>query len=195
MSKLAQQGQGCRTTRRRMVAAGAAASVLALAGGALGVTPAALAAPPSRTLAGAALVSSTPVVPTIAVDGVTLSRSSVAVSGCASLPVTVRMHVKRASGTYDETTTPAAVLSRVGAAPAHPERPRERLVHLKLASGTATDGIYEGVTQVHSTMNGAFKVSQVTTLSWEGAKQLPEAAVSGPVLTTAITKPFRITGS
>ncbi|HEY3558834.1 MAG TPA: hypothetical protein VGL05_15285 [Kribbella sp.] len=129
--------------------------------------------------------------PNLHITSVTLSRTSVAVSGLNTVPVTVTVKGSYGSGTPEENKAPVnVILERTGGSGQRSTLWSTNLP--RLANGTWGGSLY-----VPSTANGTFRVSGVMTGPYfpNSGRSTTPSPYPGPVLTVTGTHQPKITAS
>lgn len=173
-----------------------AAAIVALAGGVVplgGPTASAAPAVTCRTQLGGEGT------PRFTADSVRLSATSVAPSGTKTAPVTVTAH---AGWTGAPRADYGSTCIRVGLsrAPvlsiANQQQWPKRYVSLRLVSGTPTDGVYSGTTQIPSTLSGTLTADEVISEDAfaDEYRDPAKVTVNGPTLKVAGSHVPRIVG-
>lgn len=120
--------------------------------------------------------------PELVVRSVALDRSTVRVSGLATVPVRVTVQASKTKQNVDAGSIYVLFTRTAGQEPGE-EAPESRLVELTLSAGTPSDGTFVGTTPIPSTMNGTFAVTRVYPwIDFLGGVDVEPVDVDGPSL-------------
>lgn len=126
--------------------------------------------------------------PGVTVGKITLSRSSVAASGVATVPVTVTASARVTDSEAMDTLVLGFIGRRSG------QQPSSLYVPLKRITGTPTDGVWRGVAHVGSVHDGTLKATRAfRDPCWTCGGDVPSIEISGPSLTVRGTHIPRLT--
>ncbi len=121
--------------------------------------------------------------PDMTVDSVLIDRSSVAVAGLNTVPVTITVKGSITDGDPSRTDTPLyADLKRSGAVPANISYLWSD--SLKMVSGNETNAVWQGKVNVPSTANGSLKITglNIGTFDPASGSNIPATPVDGPAI-------------
>lgn len=121
--------------------------------------------------------------PDMTVDSVLIDRSSVAVAGLNTVPVTITVKGSITGGDPSRTDTPLyADLKRSGAVPANINYLWSD--SLKMVSGNETSAVWQGKVNVPSTANGSLKITglNIGTFDPASGSNIPATPVDGPAI-------------